>query len=178
MTAEKLIDKYYPEDNFLKQLLLVHSRQVCAKALEVVDKHGEIPIDRQLLFDGAMLHDIGIYLTYAPGIHCYGPEPYLMHGSIGAQLMLKEDRSDIARICERHTGAGLTAADIVNQHLPLPVKDYLPETWEEKIICYADKFYSKSKIDCLISFDQAYDSLLKFGKEGAERFGEWHRLFG
>jgi uncharacterized protein len=46
-----------------------------------------------------------------------------------------------ARICERHTGSGLTAEEIVSGGLPLPERDFLPETLEEKIICLADKFF-------------------------------------
>jgi len=48
-----------------------------------------------------------------------------------------------ARACERHTGAGITADDVRTQSLPIPERDYLPETIEEKLICVADKFFSK-----------------------------------
>ncbi len=44
------------------------------------------------------------------------------------------DLEPIARICERHTGAGLTIDDIRRQALPLPLKDLLPETVEEKLV--------------------------------------------
>ena len=52
-----------------------------------------------------------------------------------------------ARVCERHTGAGLTKREIIEQELPLPQQDFLPETTEEKLICYADKFFSKTHLD-------------------------------
>ena len=45
---------------------------------------------------------------------------------------------------KRHTGAGLTKKEIIEQELPLPQQDFLPETTEEKLICYADKFFSKT----------------------------------
>ncbi|MGN0870148.1 MAG: hypothetical protein ACI4UV_03075 [Victivallales bacterium] len=48
-----------------------------------------------------------------------------------------------ARICERHTGSGLTAEDVWKQSRPIPERDYLPESLEEKLICLVDKFFSK-----------------------------------
>ncbi len=49
-----------------------------------------------------------------------------------------------ALVCERHIGTGLTKAEIVSRKLPLPAKDFLPQSDLEKLICIADKFYSKS----------------------------------
>jgi hypothetical protein len=50
-----------------------------------------------------------------------------------------------ALICERHVGAGISADEICSRRLPLPNRNMLPVTIEEQIICYADKFFSKSK---------------------------------
>ena len=36
-----------------------------------------------------MLHDIGIFQTDAPGIHCFGSQPYICHGRLGAELLRK-----------------------------------------------------------------------------------------
>ena len=82
-----------------------------------------------------------------------------------------------ARVCERHTGAGLTKTEIIQQNLPLPHEDFLPETLEEKLICYADKFYSKSNICHEKTQEQAERSLAKFGEDGVERFHDWARMF-
>ncbi len=49
-----------------------------------------------------------------------------------------------ALVCERHTGAGLTVDDIISQRLPLPLRDMTPQTLEERLICYADKFYPRA----------------------------------
>ena len=133
MIYPQIIDKYYPEDGPLRQLLLHHSRQVMERALLIADRHPELGADRTLLVEGAMLHDIGIFLTHAPGIHCHGTHPYLLHGRLGAELMREEGREDIARICERHTGTGLTRQNIIDRGLPLPLQDFLPETLEETI---------------------------------------------
>ena len=144
MNYRALIARHYPTDSSLRRLLLLHSGQVCRRALDIARRHPELGADLALVEAGAMLHDIGIYLTSAPAIHCHGTAPYLMHGPLGAQLLRAEGHEALARICERHTGTGLTAADIRRLELPLPAVDLLPETPEERIICYADLFHSKS----------------------------------
>lgn len=201
-----LIHRYYPEDNALRRMLLQHSRQVCARALQIVERHPELGANRNLVEAGAMLHDIGIFLTDAPGIHCHGTAHYILHGSLGAQLLrneakqLKKEKQQaeqlneeqlqaiqlqeelhfyeaLARICERHTGTGLTRQTIIERGLPDPQKDLLPETIEEQIICYADKFYSKSHLERERTIPQTLQSLEKFGDEGVEKFRHWTELF-
>ena len=124
-----------------------------------------------------MLHDIGIVKCDAPGIECFGTEPYIKHGIIGADMLRAAGFPQHARVCERHTGAGIALQDILKQHLPLPHQDFLPETMEEQVICYADKFYSKTHLDRVRTPEQALKSLERFGKEGAERFTRWMQLF-
>ena len=80
MSPFSFIDTYYPDNNALRRMLLVHSWQVASRALLVARCHPELHLDKSLLFQGAMLHDVGIFLTDAPGIHCYGVKPYLLHG--------------------------------------------------------------------------------------------------
>ena len=125
-----------------------------------------------------MLHDIGIFKCDAAGIQCFGTEPYICHGRIGAELLRSEGFPRHARVCERHTGAGITKAQVIAQNLPLPQQDFLPETMEEKVICYADKFFSKTHLDREKTIEQAEKSLLKFGDEGVLRFREWEKCFG
>ena len=173
MDSLALIRKYYPQDNALRRLLIEHSRCVARRALHIAGKHPELRLDTCFIFHAAMLHDIGIFLTDAPGIHCYGTQPYLLHGRLGAELLRKEGFEAYARVCERHTGTGLTAIQIKTQKLPLPQLDFCPETEEETIICYADKFYSKSHPERSKSVTQAAQSLAKFGKEGVEKFLTW-----
>ena len=124
-----------------------------------------------------MLHDIGIFKCDAAGIQCFGTEPYICHGRIGAELLRSEGFPRHARVCERHTGAGITKAQIIVQNLPLPQQDFLPETMEEKVICYADKFFSKTHLDREKTIEQAEKSLSKFGEEGVLRFREWEKCF-
>lgn len=124
-----------------------------------------------------MLHDIGIFKCDAAGIQCFGIEPYICHGRIGAELLRSEGFPRHARVCERHTGAGITKAQVIAQNLPLPQQDFLPETMEEKVICYADKFFSKMHLDREKTIEQAEKSLSKFGDEGVLRFREWEKCF-
>ena len=123
-----------------------------------------------------MLHDIGIGLCEAPQLHCSGTEPYLAHGVLGRQLLEKEGLGLHALVCERHTGAGITAEEIREGGLPLPVRDYLPVSLEEKIICVADKFYSKKpgklwKEKKTPSIENAMDRDNFLAAEEAQKFG-------
>ena len=127
-----------------------------------------------------MLHDIGMCRTDAPGIHCHGTEPYIRHGILGRQMLDSIGLYRHGRVCERHTGAGITAAEIISQHLPIdPPRDLLPESIEEKLVCYADKFFSKSRIDePPKTMDRVRKSLAKFGDDSVVRFDEMAALFG
>ena len=174
----EIIQKYYPEDDELRRLLIHHSTQVAAHALGVAARHPELHLNTDLLYRGAMLHDIGICQTDAPGIHCRGTLPYLLHGRCGAEMMRAEGDEAMARICERHTGTGLTAKQIEERGLPLPPGDYRPETLEEQVVCYADKFYSKSRPESAKSLERVVASLEKFGHKGVEIFLKWHEMFG
>lgn len=177
MDYQVIINKYYPEDNELRHILLVHSRAVADKALAIADRHPELSLDCQFIEEAAMLHDIGIVRCNAPGIQCFGAEPYICHGRIGADMLRAEGFPRHARVCERHTGAGITRSQIIEQKLPLPEQDFLPETMEEKVICYADKFFSKTHLDEEKTIEQAIASLSKFGEEGVTRFREWVKMF-
>ena len=168
MDYQAIIDKYYPEDNQLRYILMTHSTLVTKRA---------VLLDRQFIIEAAMLHDIGIFKCNAPGIYCFGSEPYLIHGRIGAELLRAEGYPKHARVCERHTGAGITKEEIIRLNLPLPHQDFLPETMEEKVICYADKFFSKTHPEVEKTIEQAERSLKRFGEEGLERFKGWEKLF-
>lgn len=173
----KIIEKYYTPGSPLYNVLITHSRDVMRRALHIVDTHPELGADRRFVEEAAMLHDIGIVRCDAPGICCHGTEPYLRHGIIGAAMMRAEGYERHARVCERHTGAGLSLRDIVEQNLPLPHRDFLPETIEEQIVCYADKFYSKSHLDCTKTLAQAEKAIARFGNDGLQRFLRWEQMF-
>lgn len=177
MKALDIINKYYADNEPLRQLLIHHSQQVTQRALSIVQHHPELQLDAAFVEQAAMLHDIGIFLTDAPAIHCHGKAPYLMHGYLGAQLMRQEGLERVARVCERHTGTGLTPEVIAQRQLPLPPGDYRPQTLEEQVICYADKFYSKSYPERVRSVEDTAKSLEKFGLEGVDIFWTWVKRF-
>ena len=177
MDYQSIIDEYYPSENELRRILMVHSRQVADRCLLIASKHPELRLDREFLEEAAMLHDIGIYRTNAPGIQCFGTEPYIRHGLIGGQILREKGWERHARVCERHTGTGLTAWDIEQQQLPLPHEDFMPEVLEEQVVCYADKFYSKTRPGSERTVVEAMRALEKFGWDGIKRFQRWVDMF-
>ena len=177
MKPEELIHRYCKDNSALENVLLKHSSDVANRALKIADKHPEFKIDREFLYEAAMLHDIGIVCVDAPAIFCYGTEPYIKHGLLGGDILRKEGLPAHARVSERHTGTGLTRDEILRQSLPLPPADYVPETLEEQIICYADKFYSKTRLSEEKTFEAALASLRKFGEAGLAVFEAWKLRF-
>lgn len=177
MDVLSLINKYYPQQNELKKILLAHSRAVADKALEIAEKHPELSLDKKFLEEAAMLHDIGIFLTDARGIGCVGKEPYIAHGYLGADLLRKEGLPRHALVCERHTGAGISLESMVRQNLPLPRRPMLPVSMEEQVVCFADKFYSKNHLDKEKSVEEALKSISKYGEDGIARFKKWCDMF-
>jgi len=173
MNPIELIQKYYGDSLELENILLRHSADVARRAVRISVAHPEFQIDNQFLFEAAMLHDIGIFMVDAPSICCHGSRPYICHGILGAELLRSEGLEAHARVAERHTGTGLTCEQILREKLPLPPRDYVPETLVEKIVCYADKFYSKSHLDIEKTPQQAIQSLQKFGQAGVDKFKSW-----
>ena len=53
----------------------------------------------------------------------------------------------------------------------------VPVSLEEKVVCFADKFFSKTHPEEEKTPQQAEKSLAKFGEEGVLVFREWCRLF-
>lgn len=177
MQPLEIIDFYYPHSSELKEILLIHSRAVARKALWVADCHPELNLDRTFLFEAAMLHDIGIFLTNAKDIHCFGTAPYICHGYLGADLMRKHGFPRHALVCERHTGAGISLREITERDLPVPHREMIPVSMEEQVVCFADKFYSKSHPDKEKNLEGARKSISKHGVEGVVRFDEWCKIF-
>lgn len=173
----EIIDRYYPAGSLRRDIYLKHCRQVADKALAIADSC-HLDLDRDEVETAAMLHDIGIFLTDAPGIDCHGKAHYLMHGVLGAELLRREGFPEaIARVAERHTGAGITREDIETQGLPMPPGDYLPMTRLERLICYADKFFSKSGKMEEKTLERVRRDMVRFGEGSAERFENMHREF-
>lgn len=126
-----------------------------------------------------MLHDIGMYLTDAPEIGCSGPYQYICHGYLGHDLLVREGFPDHAKVCERHTGTGISKKEIIRRNLPIPNRSMKPKSLAEEIITYADKFFSKDpdKLEIEKSAKKIREKLSKHGQDKVEKFNEWHKSF-
>jgi uncharacterized protein len=183
MNPFAIIHKYYDPDSELYRLLVTHSVLVATKAvalaLDFQARYPQTEIDMPFITEAAMLHDIGIYRCDSPIILCTGKEPYVRHGVIGREILESERLPAHALVCERHTGAGISKEEVIRQNLPLPVRDYLPISIEEKIICLADKFYSKTphKLFREKQLSKIREKMGKWGPEVVARFEDLCRLF-
>ncbi len=181
MDPLKIIEKFYRPGSLVHSLLIAHSEKVAEKALQAaraIAKNGA-PADETFIRDAAMLHDIGIYLTNAPKIGCFGERAYICHGYLGREILENEGLPGHALVAERHVGVGLSVNDIREQRLPVPERDMTPRSIEEITVCFADKFYSKGQ-DPLREkpVDEVRDSIRRYGEEKLVIFDEWLRMFG
>jgi uncharacterized protein len=178
MDVKGIIDRFYPVENELKRIYMLHASCVTGLALEMGHKHPELNLDMLFVEEAAMLHDIGIFLTDAPRIHCFGNEQYLCHGYLGAELLRGLGFERHARVCERHTGTGLSKEQVLANGWNIPVKDFYPETKEEQLVCFADKFFSKTKfLEVPRSYEQVVESMAKISEESVRKVKEWGGMF-
>jgi len=154
-----------------------HGFSVADKALDIAKNHPEMNLDKVFIYESAVLHDIGIFKTNAPEIHCYGAFPYICHGYLGSDLLKEEDLPLHALVCERHTGTGLSKEYIIMRNLPLPHRDMMPVSLEEQLICFADKFFSKTRPDKEKTIDKVRINLAKYGTDSVNKFDEWCEMF-
>ena len=98
-------------------------------------------VDVGLVEVGGILHDVGRSRTHGIG-----------HGVVGGKIVRELGLPEtIARVVERHVGAGLTAEEASG--FCLPHRNFVPVTWEEKIVCYADKLIAGGRV---VGFDEAF----------------------
>lgn len=126
---------------FLKKMgcnekIIQHCKVVSETALDIAEsifESGTI-IDLKLVRLGGLLHDVGRSITSD-----------INHGVEGARLLREKGfPENLAKIAERHVGAGIPRKEA--KILGLPAKDFLPQTLEEKIVCYADKLVSGKQV--------------------------------
>jgi len=177
MNIQAIINNYYTPNTKLHNIYMWHANDVAQKALRIAQKHPELAVDVRFIEEAAMLHDIGIFKTHAPHIGCKGTMPYICHGYLGNELLVAEGFPKHGLVCERHTGVGLRLEAIVSRQLPVPHRDMQPQSLEEKIICFADKFYSKSQPGHQKSVKKIRKELSKHGAYQVEVFDEWCEMF-
>lgn len=179
MDAISLLKKHFSQDQEAFEIVLEHSRLVAAKAVILARKVSNPYLDLRLLEEAALLHDIGVSRTHVPRIGCRGEAPYICHGILGREILESEGLTVHALVCERHIGVGIRVKDIVQQQLPLPKREMVPISLLEKVVCFADLFYSKKpgSISVEKSVDEISASLLRHGKHKVAIFEEWCREF-
>ena len=154
-----------------------HCVIVCGIAEQLHERSG-LGGDISLVRAGCLLHDVGVYRLYgADGVLDYAN--YIRHGILGDELLHDEGFPDvICRFAAHHTGVGLTRDDVVRQELPLPPRDYLAETAEERLVMYADKFHSKSTPPTLWTADAYAARVRRFGADKVAAFAAMRATFG
>lgn len=178
MEPVDILKTVYADSPMVLDLLLIHGRVVGEKALEIADRCPELAIDRNFVIEAAFLHDIGIRECHAPSIGCFGKLPYVQHGMVGRRILEERDLFRHALVCERHVAMGIDREEIQKRRIPLPDRDMLPVTIEEKLICFADKFFSK---DHNPEQEKPVENILKglsrYGEKQTRRFFECCDLF-
>ncbi|MGD8366970.1 MAG: phosphohydrolase [Desulfobacterales bacterium] len=173
-----VIAEFYRPGSRLHALVRAHGEAVAEKALRAADSVAPLRPDRTFVFEAAVVHDIGIFLTDAPSIGCFGVHPYVAHGVLGRGLLDEIGFSRHGLVCERHVGVGITVQDIRRQGLPLPERDMRPRSLEETIVSYADKFFSKNRdASKERTPNQVVAMLDRYGADKVARFRRWMELF-
>jgi uncharacterized protein len=130
-TALKLLS-----ENGCSKRVISHCKAVSDLAVKFANscKQRGLKVDVELVEVGALLHDIGRSKTHN-----------VNHGIVGVEIAQSLGLpQSIISIIERHVGGGITANEA--EKLGWPVKNYLPTTLEEKIVCYADKLIEGRKV--------------------------------
>ena len=107
----------------------------------------------------------------------HAPDDPIAAAALEILAIVAEGLPRHALVAERHTGTGLSLKQIIEQNLPVPHRDMRPVSIEEQIICFADKFFSKTHLGEERDFEQARRKLEKFGEESLNQFDKWGKMF-
>lgn len=178
MNPYDLIREFYDPASSLYSLLVSHSEQVAEKALAIARHVPHLHPDLEFIRQAAMLHDIAIFQTNAAQIHCQGQHPYVMHGFLGREILDQKGFPRHGLVCERHVGVGISREEIQSRDLALPRRDMIPQSIEEIIICFADKFFSKDPGQDRTekTLPAVMATVSRYGKKQAERFMTYKAL--
>ncbi|MBT4824484.1 HDIG domain-containing protein [Candidatus Woesearchaeota archaeon] len=162
--ALELMEKYAPDKDTYEKVM-AHTMAVQEIALEISEKI-EV-IDIEFIKTAVILHDIGRF-KLPPW-----SKDQIKHGVEGANILKAEGWPEkFQRVCENHIGVGILKKDIEKDNLPLPAKDYIPETKEEIIITYADNLTINDQRTNEEEIEERYRK--KLGEEHAKRVGKFH----
>ncbi len=147
MDAIALIDKYYADTPRLRELLWIHSRQVADRCLKIAVLHPEL---------GLIRHSWRRLLCYMTSAFCtpmlpvfYVRETHLIFATVisGRRCCVRKGFRVTPGCASVIPVRGFRAKKLQRRVCLYRRQDYYPETLEEQLICYADKFYSKSHPD-------------------------------
>jgi uncharacterized protein len=141
-----------------------HCLAVTELALQIASKlkANGYQIDLRTVEAGAILHDIGRSKTHG-----------VEHSVVGAQIAHKVGLPpSVANIIKRHVGAGITGQEAASLGWPKDI--YVPQTLEEKVVCYADKRIEHDKV---VPIETEIQKLESGGfTEAAERVRNLHNV--
>jgi uncharacterized protein len=179
MDPENIISQHYKPASLSYVTLMAHSRSVAKKAVEKARQLHFTDSEIGFIWEASMLHDIGICFTSAPDIGCFGSLPYICHGFKGHDLLMTHGLIRHALVCERHTGTGLSLADIDRLNGLLPRRPMEPVSTAEKLIAYCDKFFSKDPLfpEEEMPIESILKGIIKYGEQKVSIFMEWHHQF-
>jgi uncharacterized protein len=151
------------------ELVHTHCAIVAEMAAQLIARN-HLDLDAGLVRAGCLLHDIGVYRLYRRDGSLDHPG-YIRHGVLGHELLRELGFPEVlCRFCSRHTGVGITRADIRQQSLPLPPDDYIARSPEERLVMYADKFHSKSTPPTFLTAAAYRSRITGFGPAKAAAF--------
>ena len=178
MDPYDLIREFYNPASDLYSLLVFHSERVAEKALAIARSVPQLHPDLDFIRQAAMLHDIAIFQTNAAQIRCQGKHPYVMHGLLGRKILEQKGLPRHALVCERHVGVGISKEEIQHRRLQLPLRDMIPQSIEEIIVCFADKFFSKDPGHNRTekTLPEVMATVSRYGEKQAERFMAYKAL--
>jgi len=119
----------------LTKNIINHELAVMRKARNLAHNITKIKVDIELVKIGALMHDIGRCVLHT-----------MAHGPVGGDIIRKlgfKSSEKLARVVERHLLAGLTIEGA--KKFELPERNYIPETIEEKLVCFSDKLHSGTR---------------------------------
>lgn len=141
-----------------------HCRAAADLAVEIAEacKKKGLVVNVELVRIGALLHDIGRAKTHS-----------VDHGIVGAYIARELGLPDaLVSIIERHVGSGITESEA--EKLRWPVKSYVPESIEERIVAYADKLIEGSmRMPIEVVFER-FRRDKHIPEASVERLKQWH----
>lgn len=146
--AVRILKEEGCEDKVIQHCLLVSET-----AVRLAEKNKAMgrDVDVALTEIGGLFHDLGRAQTHG-----------MDHAVIGVKLAEKHGiEKPVLEIIKKHIGAGITPEEAA--YFGLPEDDYIPRTWEEKIVAHADNMVKGTKVITL----KKRNSLLK--ENGADK---------